>query len=335
QTLLLRMAIDSEPAIAASALERLLEIDTKLVLPLAADSIQNRDAKVRLAGIQALIDNPTVERVAILAPLLADKHPRNRRLVRVKLVQQAADETFRVAVILQAKHVLASNRWRGLEQAMLLLAALDEKSVSQRVVELLESDRPEIFITAAWTLRRLAVPATYPAMFAKAKRLTAKFRAMEISDDLDHQLGQLFQAFGEAKYAPAVSHLREFVPKNLELGEQSRGSAVWALGRFHVGVPEPTLARQLEGRLGDLMGIPAEAELVRAMSAITLGRMQSRESLDTFRKVVGFEGVNSGPGYFSAWAIHEITGEPIPKLSPIPPVRGNWFLQPVTNSAKE
>ena len=336
QDLLMQLAVDAEPAIAVIALQRLLEIDSKLVLPLAEKVVRNPDPKVRMAGIQALAANPTEKRFGILTPLLADRHPSNRRFVRSKLVEHARFERggqrpFRDTIIDRAKLVLASNQWRGLEQSLLLFVELSEKTVTERALELLDFDRPEVYITAAWALRKMAVPATHSAMFGKANRLTVKFRAMGINDDLDHQLGQLFQAFGEAKFFEAVPLMSEFIPKNLEMGEQSRGSAIWALGRFHVDEPEPTLARKLEGRLGDVMGIPAETGLVRAMSAVSLGRMKSPQSLGTFRKVIGMEGIEGAPGYFSAWAIHQITGAPIPKQNAVAPIRGDWFLQPLGN----
>ena len=49
--------------------------------------------------------------------------------------------------------MLATPRWRALEQATILLAVLDHKPAAPRLVDLLRFERPEVFVAAAWGLR--------------------------------------------------------------------------------------------------------------------------------------------------------------------------------------
>ena len=64
----------------------------------------------------------------------------------------------------------------------MIMVALDRKETAGRLVELLDFPRPEVFVAAAWGLRRLAVPFDLPgdpaegetnshrAVFAPGKR---------------------------------------------------------------------------------------------------------------------------------------------------------------------
>jgi hypothetical protein len=237
--------------------------------------------------------------------------------------------------------VLAGEDWRGLEQASIFLVQLDHKPAATRLVQLLTFQRPEVLVAAGWGLRRLAVPETLPAaarQFQVVYELTQDRRKGAVNESLpvadwdpqlaqfiaawDPQLSQLAQFIGQSRYRSAESILRAQVPRRRKptdapvIGQESRAACIWALGLFHEGKVEPKLARELEERLNDAPKPmdPGDFPLVREMCAVALGRMKSRESLKSLRhyyvpSYATIERLSPSCG----WAIHEITGEPVPQ----------------------
>ncbi len=330
QALLLELAVDPAPSVAALALTRLLEIDPLLVIPIVEPTIANEDANVRHLGAKALVARATPKAIALLGPMLDDPHVEVRRYVRRSLLRFASDPQLRVQVLEEAAGMLATDRWRGLEQASLLLAALDHKPAADRLVELLDFQRPEVFVTAAWGLRRLAIPATLDRMFDKAERLTETFRVSPWTDEsLALQVRQLFEAFGQMKYMRSDSLLREYIPKSSPFRAEPRAAAIWALGHLHAGSPQPELVRLLSARLADDNPDDPEDDLVRAMSAVSLGRMKAEASLPTLRAYGGRKAIYGPIEFACCWAIQQITGQPMPKLGThvISPM--DWFLTPI------
>jgi hypothetical protein len=335
--LLQDLAGDAEPAVASIALERLLEIDSKLV-PLTAleSALASSDAKVRSLGIEVLFKEATVERVRLLADKLNDEHPEVRTKARRLLYDLARFKAeggkgkWREAVIQQGMRVLAGEDWRGLEQSSILLVQLDHKPAATRLVQLLIFQRPEVFVAAGWGLRRLAVPETLPAavrQFQVVYELTQGRRKGAVTESLplaawDPQLSQLAQFIGQSRYRSAESILRAQVPRRRKptdapvIGQESRAACIWALGLFHEGKVEPALAREFEERMNDAPKPmdPGDFPLVREMCAVALGRMKSRESLKSLRRwhaptIAAIERLSPSCG----WAIREITGEPLPQ----------------------
>ncbi len=57
--------------------------------------------------------------------------------------------------------------------------------------------------------------------------------------------------------------------------------------------------------------------------------MQAEDELDCLRRFRDGEGVGGYVGYACAWAIREITGEPIPNVEARRVSRMGWFLEPI------
>ncbi|HTI49329.1 MAG TPA: HEAT repeat domain-containing protein, partial [Planctomycetaceae bacterium] len=316
QPLLESLASDAEPAVAAVALARLLKIAPVRALLLAPHAIASADPIVREQGILIYRRTPDPERVAALARLLDDPHPIVRGSARETLAVLAERPELKDAVRRGATEMLAGDNWRGLEQAALLLAALDHKPAAPRLVELLEFGRAEVNIAAAWGLKTLAVPETLPALLDKARRQDELRRTTESeSASLDEQTAHLFEAFGRMKYGTAEPLLLEYVPKNFKIGQQSRKSAIWALGLLHAGVPDEPLARQLMERVVDQGGVghPAERVPIKEISAVSIARMHAISQASKLRGYVEPETPPNRLGMTIRWALMELTGEPIPE----------------------
>ena len=65
-----------------------------------------------------------------------------------------------------------TDRWRELEQTEILLLHLVHEPAADRPIELPEFERRKVFVTAAWSLRKPAVPETHHAMPDRSVRLT-------------------------------------------------------------------------------------------------------------------------------------------------------------------
>jgi len=329
QQLLTALALDSEPAVAALALNRLLQIDPHLVLPLAEGAMLNRDPKVRRCGAEAYVRVPDPERVSVLSRLLDDPHPEVRGFVRESLFVLARSPELDESVRRSAMRILAGGAWRGLEQAALLLGALDHEPSAPRMIDLVDFPRSEVAIAASWALKTLAVRETLPAQLAIANRWTReRIDHPGAIPELDKQAAHLLESFGMLNYSEAEPLLRRYIPKDLKMGELSRSAAIWSLGLLHKGVPDESLASQFTERILDA-GIPSEMFTVQMMSVVSIGRMKAVSQLAALRQKFGPDISPNKGGLTYRWALIELTGEAIPE--PEPPVvgRSGWFLEPI------
>ncbi len=329
QAVLLRLARDKEPSVIAAALIQLNAINHDLVLPLADQAMAHDDVNVRRQGANAYIAKPTPERIVVLAKLLDDVHPELRASVREALFVLAQKPELDPAIRQASSDVLAGESWRGQEQATLLLSTLDHKPVAARLVQLLESPRREVLVVAAWGLRKLAVPETFPAMLNKAIQQTEIRLKQPAVAGVDEQVAHLFEAFGLLKYAPAEGLLRQYVPKVMPLGDYSRGAAIWSLGLLHNGVPDEPLAVLMVERLTEPPVTPPELLRVRTMSAISLGRMQAKSQVPRMRQYLGPNVEPMLTPLAIRWAIQQLTGELLPDAEPPRTSKSGWFLEPL------
>ncbi len=173
---------------------------------------------------------------------------------------------------------------------------------------------------------------TLPAILQKVQKefeQRAKVGTPTLADDA--QVAHLCEALGLMKYAPADPVLRGYIPKNLLLGELTRGGAIWALGHLHAGTPEEPLAQLLTERLTEPpSAMPQEKPRVRHACAISLGRMQAKSQVEPMRRFLGPNDSLDPASMAIRWSIHELTGETLPE--PRPPVvyvKAKWFLEPL------
>ncbi len=338
--LLQRLATDPEPSVAALAVGRLIELDPGLVLPSLDHLLASPDAKLRSLAVDVLFKRITEERVRLLADRLDDPDTGVRVKARGYLRELAGKKEFRGRVIENATRVLAGQQrqWRALEQAAILLTQLDHKPVVGRLVQLLTADRPEVFVSAAWGLRVLAVPETLPAVTEYVKDELGRYLKQQPLPNrrdvplpyFDFQLAQLNQFLGQQKYAPADDVLQMFVPRFAnQFPVESRAAGVWALGLIHEGKNVPALATAVEERLNDTGSMPPEDTRVRWMSAITLGRMGAKDALPSLRRY-NRDGEPSRDVINNAccWAVAQITGQPVPEGRTVQGTQLDWFLRP-------
>jgi len=333
-TILLRMTQDAEPAVVAAAAAQLVRIDPDSLVPLLPKLLASPDAKVRLQAVEVLALRPTDAHLSLLADRLDDLHADVRRKARQLLKDLAIKKELKVKVIDQAMRMLRDGQWRALEQATILLTQLDHKQAATRLVELLPHARGEVFLNAAWGLRKLGVPDSLPGVVGYINYMNNEQNSRSRKDELfiltDHQLSQLHQLLGQQRYKLADSALRRYVPRRTgEAWPEARAAAIWALGMIYEGKQPAGVVKTLEDRLNDTMQLPVEDDRIRRMAAISLGRMGAKSALPSLQK----NSLDHQPPTDSVqtachWAIERLTGEPASPPKVIRKVDHDWFLAP-------
>ncbi len=326
--LLERYALCSEGTAAGLALERLLEIAPARVVANASQLLQNSDSRVRLLTVRGLSTAPSPLAVDQLQPILSDHINSVRVAARKVLLAYAEDPQLTAQVIQNAVEVLAAEDWRGLEQSLLMLTKLEVRDAVDRYFELLDHPRAAVQITAAWSLKTLAIEAWMPRMNQVMEKMG---RDLDSAWDPDRTqtFTHLVEAMGIMRHKPAEAFLVELIPKGVPYLPLCRTAAVWSIGFLQEGAIDPGIRGQLEGRLADANSTPPESNEVRAFSAVALGRMKSNESLELLAKWQRTEGSSNFIGRRCAWAVREINGTPLPPLEQKSRTVAGWFLQPL------
>jgi HEAT repeat protein len=329
--LLVRLSEDPEPAVIALAAARLAEIDPDALVSSLPRLLACHDAKVRAVGVDVLLRRPTEAHLRLLADRLDDDNPEVREKARRSMKELAGKTELRQRVIEEATRLLAARGWRGLEQATILLVQLDHKPAAGRLVELLPFGRSEVFVTAAWGLRKLANPSSLPGV---VRYVEAEERQASRKGDLfkltDHQLAQLHQFLGQQKYKPADAVLRRYVPRRPdEAWPEARAAAIWALGTIHENKPSEDVVAILEERLNDTNQLPIEDERVRRMAAVSLGRVRAESALPSLQKnCLDHRPPADSVGTACHWAIEKLTGERMLPPKTVQRRDRDWFLVP-------
>jgi HEAT repeat protein len=338
--LLQTLGRDPEGAVAAVALARLIELGPDLVVPLLDTVLASPDAIVRRQAVAVLAVRPSEAHVGQLGDRLTDPAPAVRARARAALRDLGGRPEWKAAVVREATRVLAGADWRGLEQAAILSAELGHRPAVGRLTELLGHDRPEVFVAAAWGLRKLAVADAAPAaltyfeeQYRQLADPSSAATRRSAGGALDRQLSHLAQFLGVVRHRPADELFRRLAPKadakTNPAGAEARAAAIWALGLLHEGKPVPELTRVLFGRLTAVRPFDLEDERVRRMSAVTLGRTKAFDMLASLREfyrpgVPSLSPVN----YACAWAIEQMTGEKMGPPGVLEVVERDWFLAP-------
>jgi hypothetical protein len=331
--ILQHLALGADPATARLAIEGLLQDDPRRLVLLIPQLSANSDASVREGCIEGFRRSPALGPLPLVADLMDDPHPRARASARKALAEVAKKADFREAILSQAKRWLATESWRALEQATILMVDLDYKAAAPRLVKLLRFERPEVFIAAAWGLRKLAVPETLPDQLQEIERRLAdasKRGTFRVDDYFDEQLAHLCESLGWAKYEPAVPTLRRFIPKRMLMvfGPKCRIAAIWALGRDLEKNPPESLVQELLDRITDIEPRSPEDMGVRTMCAISLGRMKAKAAFDDLNGDRPMQKTAVPFTNACAWALEQITGKPQPIAEGERAFQMGWFLEP-------
>jgi HEAT repeat protein len=319
----------AEPTIAAAAMEQLLAKEPTRLVSRADQTSTNNDANIRLITVKALRTAAEENSVRLLDSLLNDPVPQVREEARRVQLTHAAESHLKELVIALAEERVQTEAWRGLEQTIIILTALRQLQVGDRLLALLNHERPEVYVAAAWGLKTMADPEQAEAIHAAMMAANSIMAGGGLPGRKNEMFTHLIEAVGILRVAAAKDHLVTMIPKNAPYDRLPRTAAIWALGYLLEGNPDAKVVAALEERLNDANSTPAEAEMVRGLSAIALGRMGAQDALDSLRLWYRNEGANTFIGRRSGKGVEWLTGEPLVEAG-IPYQRSaGWFLQPI------
>ncbi len=332
-SLLAQLALDTEPTVAAAALAVLNDRDPVAVSQRFVSLASADDPNVRLQIARALSTQADANSLAVLSEHMGDPSIAVRTIVRDSLIRFDQNVDLREQVRQVTREHLNDDDWRSLEQAALIAGAVDMEDTADRLIALLNHDRPEVRLASASALRLLSLETTLPAILAQAQLLTDRasevIQQPEVFLDVSNETTQLFMAIGEHRYRPADELLRKYIPKHCAFDGTTRGAAVYALGKIYENQSEPELAELLIDRLSDDNPFDPEAIPVRRFAAISLQRMKVDQALDALRWFRTEKGTPVPIKAACHWAITQLTGESLPPLDPVVERPTGYFLEPL------
>ena len=331
--LLTSLAQDPQTAVSRLALQSLLELQPQTLADQADRWGQSRDPLIRQLAAQALLRTvkPQPDHLSKVVAVLNDAELDVRRTVAegIKDLAQQADMRAIFVALLSKELDRGDEFWRSQEQAIILLVELNHGPAAPQMAALLEAREAEVFATAAWGLRRLKAVDQLPAMNQRASQLVALLEETlpkESSvDDVNEQLAQLFQAFGEMKYVEAIPTLKRGSQKN-GIAFTVRSSAIWAVGAINRGKSDPAFVKFCYRRILDEDIYNPESGIVKQACAIALGQMKSAEAVDFLQgRHDQLENISVFK-WACSWSLNQINGHPILEFDPIVMAPGVWFL---------
>ena len=250
-------------------------------LALASNWAKHPDDVIRLAALNLLRSKPSEANTRLQATLLADPDAKVRKTARLQLLE-IANNGLRPVVDECISEKLASEAWQGIEQAIVLAVELQDRSRCPTFLKLLDHPRAEVNMHAGWGLMELADDPTIIASMAPiAMEFTAELEAGKRFSKQDFiRQSFLFEAFGKNRYAPVVDMLRKYIPKDdFKMGNLTRASAIWALGKILKDQDDPQLRTQLRERIFDLGTMNPENYLVGYACILALGEFGFLDSM--------------------------------------------------------
>jgi len=275
----------------------------------APQMVGHADSTMRNLVLGLLDTHSDEASLRLQAKLLNDRNIDVRRLAGTQLVRKATEGQRTLVEEFIIEHINAEP-WPGIEQAIIMVVGLQDRTRCLKLVELLDHPRPEVNMYAGWALMELAQDsAVLASIEPHVEKVTAFLVENGVKPPLNKtdtiRLSFLFEAFGRNKYAPMHNLLMKYVPKNnFKLGYPSRASAIWALGQLNKGKDNQALRQALFERIADLSPVLAEDQLIRFSCILALGEMGFADSLPTLKKFN--EGKPFPIGVACDWATEQI-----------------------------
>ena len=334
--LLVGLAADEQTVVSRPALQALLALRPAYLVEQSDRWEQDADPQVRGAVAQAWLKTaqPQAAHLQKLVMFLNDA----KRSVRVEMAagikELCAQEAMRTLLteLLSEELDREVTFWRSKEQAIILLVGMEHQPVAKQLAALLDDSEGEVFATAAWGLRKLKAVDQFPAMLRRASEMEEILKETLPEDvaaeDVNEQLGQIFQAFGEMKYTEAMPLLTRCCQKN-GMTFPLRSAAVWAVGMIKADDSEPELVKLFSQRILDEDIFNPEGQVVKQTCAIALGRMKSQDAVQLLLDKHNTQENTSRFKWACSWALNQINGHPILEMDEIKVAPGVWFLDVV------
>lgn len=266
-----------------------------------SDNNLRRLALVVLKGINS------TEATKLQATLLGDTNVEVRNLAREQLLGIAQGD-MRSVVDACVSEQLESSNWRGIEQSVILSTQLRDRSRCDTFVRLLDHPQAEVYMHAGWGLMELAdTPEILERIQKYCEPITDQLeQGTKIGEKAETiRLSFLLETLGKTHVSSAVPMLKRYIPKqDFRMGNLSRASAIWALGKIEKDTDDPALRGQLRERIQDLASMTPENYLVGYACMLALGEFGYKDSRETLVKTGA---MRPNPlGYAVEWAVEKI-----------------------------
>lgn len=338
-----QLALDSDHAVAATALRQIIALDKPVaVTPELLTHGSKRDnytatrLTYELAGKHQMPNSITV-----LITGLGNLHPDNREQVRqsMLIIARRLDTPVPDPLVIQHARALdavaqaeQTRRWREAEQLALLFGQLDHEPSVDLLTRWLNYPHDRVRAGAMRVIRRFDAPGARLPALAIASGMIDKYDVgahVLMHDDRRSLFNETLMTLGVWREARADKPLRKLVPKQPHIESTFRASAIWSLGMIHETQPPADLCHQLIARMIDLNPLNPEHDEVRLQSAIALGRMRFKGAQAELKK--RYDSFDEIPEIRAAarWALGRITGKLPPAIELPPAYIAPDFLRPV------
>ncbi|MEM8732576.1 MAG: hypothetical protein AAGG44_00035 [Planctomycetota bacterium] len=294
----------------AVAYKTIARIDPERGRVLAKDLVKHPESSMRNTAIDVLNRMNDRESVSLMARALDDENLNVRQKVRDYLIAKVKVDALKPLINQVIGFYINGEKWQGVEQAINLAVALKQYQRAPKLVELLEHPRSEVSIRAAWGLQVLTrLPEDILAAIQQHCEITTQklLDRKPVSFEEELRIAFCFEALGLNQYKAANDMLMLYVPKkDQQMHALTRTSAIYALGLIWKGRENPSLMRQLAGRMNDI-GLSPEPGGLRYTAALSLGLIGDESILDDL------EAANSPEpdpiGIAARWAINYINNK--------------------------
>lgn len=324
---------DQADAIASAAWQQVFRRSPENLVSHLATGRIHRDAQVRMTAARVMELFPNAERALWLHQQLSDVHIEVRNVARQMLAAVAVkNPELKDQIAGMAGDTLKpdSGDWQGIEQSLVLLGQLKAIQFSPQCVPLLDYQRDEVNISAAWLIH------LFPDESVRGSILDTIRKTEELisTPGLPHGESPLKQSF-LIQYGGLV-RMREIQPiletkfsKRDPGGPQVRAAAMWVLGILFEKTAAPELAARFEERIKDRASVPPESIGVRRASVMALGLMRAAASTEVVSDAYSADYTESLIPGTARWVL-PLLGQPMPAEIPtIEKSIGGWRINVV------
>lgn len=328
------LCLDPSQAVASAAWTSLFEQSSETLLSMVPQGKAHTDAVVRMTAARVMQKFPSAQHTTWLREMLSDFHLEVRNVARQMLVLVAeADPALREQIIGECTAVIEGNPddWQGIEQSLVVLAQVRSYTHAPACLTLLKHPRSEVLVTAAWLMELYPDAAVTEPVVARIQELDGVFANPPGGMDYEAvglQMAHLIHVAALLRQQSLRPLFEKDFSKAAPGGLAKRGASMWALGLTHEFQDDADLSQKFKGRIEDRNTIPPEAEIVRRMSVMALGFMNSKSMIPVVQDAYKVDSPSSVIPGAARWAL-PILG--VPEPPPVQPLVfgvGGWKLLP-------
>lgn len=330
---LLPLCEDPENAAAAAAWEAVYANDRSLLQPLLPVGRKHADKTVRMVAAMVMRDFPGAERVDWLHELISDYHLEVRNTARRMLLAVSEEQPdLKPQIVGLCADALKpdSKDWQGIEQSLVLLGQMRSTEYSALAVELLNYQRDEVMVSAAWLIHLFPdLAVRTPVLKATQDAETWLYDPAEFEREHGMKQAFLFQYLAIMRVKEIEEVLVKQFSKTVPGVLIRRSAAMWTLGLLYENNPDQNMVRQMHARIQDRNSPDPERFPVRRFCLLALGMMRSTGSQAVVQEAWEVDDASEGLRGAARWIRPLVGMEMTEPIEPFYLQIGGWRLNPI------